>query len=70
MSKWVLVLIFALTAAVTAQQPEVNVNRIGPKIGEVAPDFELPDQRGTPRRLSALMGPKGAMLVFYRSADW
>ena len=52
------------------RQRAVNLDAIGPKVGEVAPDFEAPDQHGVPRRLSALLGPKGAMLVFYRSADW
>jgi hypothetical protein len=33
-------------------------------------DFTLPDQHGRSRTLASLMGPKGLMLVFYRSADW
>ena len=66
-----LVLLMMLGAAAAAQQPPgVDLQAVGPRIGEVAPDFELPDQKGTPRTLSSLMGPKGAMLVFYRSADW
>ena len=64
-------LLFLLAGAEAAQQPPaVDVTTIGPKVGEVVPDFELRDQNGTPRRLSSLMGPRGAMLVFYRSADW
>jgi hypothetical protein len=50
--------------------PAVNLDTVGPKVGETAPDFELRDQHGAPRRLSSLAGPKGTMLVFYRSADW
>jgi hypothetical protein len=66
-----LVLTAALTLAGAAQkQPDASVGDIGPKIGQVAPDFEASDQHGVPRRLSSLLGPKGAMLVFYRSADW
>ncbi len=42
----------------------------GPKTGETAPDFRLQDQTGAARTLHSLMGPKGLMLVFYRSADW
>ena len=34
------------------------------------PDFTLADQRGMSRTLTSLMGPKGLMLVFIRSADW
>ncbi len=64
-------LLLLLAGAVAAQQPPaVDLDTIGPQVGEVAPDFELRDQDGTPRRLSSLLGPKGAMLVFYRSADW
>jgi cytochrome oxidase Cu insertion factor (SCO1/SenC/PrrC family) len=73
MTRWCLALVFTVAAAlVSAAQkpPDVNVDNIGPKIGDVAPDFEAPDQHGAPRRLSTLLGSKGAMLVFYRSADW
>ena len=64
-------LLLLLAGAAAAQQPPaVNLDAIGPTVGEVVPDFELRDQDGTPRRLSSLLGPKGAMLVFYRSADW
>jgi hypothetical protein len=52
------------------QPPTVDVTTLGPRVGETAPDFAAPDQHGTSRRLSTLMGAKGALLVFYRSADW
>ena len=48
----------------------VDVSKLGPKVGAMVPDFNLPDQRGTMRTLQSVMGPKGAMIVFYRSADW
>lgn len=73
MTRWCLALVLAAPAAlvgVAQQKPDVSVERIGPKTGEIAPDFEAPDQQGVARRLSALLGPKGAMLVFFRSADW
>jgi peroxiredoxin len=38
--------------------------------GTRIPAFRLPDQAGTPRTFADIRGPKGAMLVFYRSADW
>jgi hypothetical protein len=44
--------------------------RTGPKIGEKVPDFTLPDQHGKQLSLHDLMGPKGLLLVFLRSADW
>jgi peroxiredoxin len=34
------------------------------------PDFSLPDQQGRTRTLQSIAGPRGAMLVFVRSADW
>jgi peroxiredoxin len=47
-----------------------DVQQLGPRIGARVPDFTLPDQHGQARTLHSLMGPKGLMLVFYRSADW
>lgn len=60
-------------AAVSAQAPrpaEVDVQTVGPQVGDRVPDFSLPDQFGRTRTLVSIMGPKGAMLVFNRSADW
>lgn len=37
-----------------------------PETGEVAPDFELRDSTGTPRRLSALLARSPHVLIFYR----
>jgi hypothetical protein len=42
----------------------------GPEPGQRVADFRLSDQNGVERTLQSLMGPKGALLVFYRSADW
>jgi hypothetical protein len=42
----------------------------GPPVGGRIDSFELPDQNGKLRDLGSLLGPKGAILVFYRSADW
>ena len=42
----------------------------GPAVGEKAFDFQLKDQTGATRNLASVMGPKGAMVVFYRSSDW
>ena len=35
------------------------------EVGEQAPDFELPDQHGTPVKLSSFRGAKNVVLVFY-----
>ena len=56
-----------------AQQPAgpaIEVEKLGPQVGAMVPDFTLPDQHGVTRSLKSLMGPKGAILVFFRSADW
>lgn len=42
----------------------------GPEIGSPMPAFEARDQNGKTHTLQSLLGPKGAVLVFYRSADW
>jgi len=51
-------------------QTRIDVSKLGPQIGERVPDFRLPDQTGRLQTLSSILGPKGAMLVFIRSADW
>src|SRR5690348_728518 len=56
--------------APTAQAAAVNVDAVGPKVGDRVPPFTLKDQTGTERTLDSIMGAKGAMLVFFRSADW
>ncbi len=44
---------------------------LGPAINARAPDIGTPpDQTGTPRTLPSLMGEKGMVLFFFRSADW
>jgi hypothetical protein len=44
--------------------------KTGPAAGSPAPDFSALDQAGRTRTLQSIMGPRGAMLVFFRSADW
>ena len=49
---------------------KIDVSKLGPQVGEHVPDFSLKDQTGKVWTLQSIMGPKGAMLVFVRSADW
>ena len=49
---------------------EIDVAALGPQVGEFVPDFRLPDQHGEIWTRESIMGPRGAMLVFIRSADW
>lgn len=53
-----------------AQGAPLDVSKLGPQVGQRIPDFSLPDQHGMTWTLQSIMGPKGAMIVFYRSADW
>ena len=56
-----------LVAAIALQAQAIKT---GPQIGENVPSFSAPDQLGRTQSLQSVMGPKGAMLVFFRSADW
>jgi len=47
-----------MAVAVGDTAPEVPV-------GELAPDFELPDQHGQPVRLSSFRGERAVLLVFF-----
>jgi hypothetical protein len=67
----------AFVASVAAAAPQspparqrIDVSKLGPQVDERVPDFNLKDQNGKSRNLRSIMGPKGAMLVFFRSADW
>jgi hypothetical protein len=42
----------------------------GTAVGEIVPDFALPDQSGVMRTRDELMGERGLLMVFARSADW
>ena len=44
--------------------------KTGPEVGQPVPAFSAPDQEGRNQTLKSIMGPKGAMIVFFRSADW
>ena len=60
-----------LTIQLRAQErTRIDVSKLGPQVGDRVPDFTLSDQTGTQRTLQSIMGRRGAMLVFIRSADW
>jgi hypothetical protein len=65
-------LLVFLTQPAQAQQPsqKIDVSRLGPQVGEVVSDFRLQDAQGKVWTRDSIMGSKGAMLVFSRSADW
>ena len=59
------IVFLAWAAALAAQTPKT-----GPEPGSRVPGFSLPDQNGQVQTLESIMGSKGALLVFFRSADW
>ena len=71
---WISLPTVTLLAWVLMQPPAprqpIDVAKLGPQVSERVPDFSLKDQNGKTWTLQSIMGPKGAMLVFYRSADW
>jgi hypothetical protein len=65
-----LVAALCLTAGLAAQRAPIEVAKLGPQVGETVPGFSLHDQDGAARTLQSVMGTRGAMIVFIRSADW
>lgn len=53
-----------------AARTPIDVTKVGPQVGQQVPDFALLDQSGKSWTRQSIMGPKGAMIVFFRSADW
>ena len=61
-------LALTFAAGLLAQTPDFS--KLGPAAGQPFPSFEARDQNGHVRALASLTGPKGLILVFFRSADW
>jgi len=57
-------------ANVAGQGPARDLATIGPRVGQKVPAFSGTDQVGRTHTLESVLGAKGAMLVFFRSADW
>ena len=60
----------ARESQVNGSAARVDVETVGPKVGEGLPDFSLRNQHGEVRSLKSVLGPNGALIVFFRSADW
>ncbi len=63
-------LVAALAVVASARQPEVAIDALGPQVGAVVPALAGVDQFNRPQTLESVSGPEGAMVVFFRSADW
>jgi hypothetical protein len=67
MQKWIVAIAFVLAAL----SQGAAAQDLGPAVGTKAPDIGTPsDQYGQPRTLASLMGAKGLVLLFFRSAAW
>jgi len=68
----VFVIALASFSTMTSVQSQtgVDIEVLGPQVGEAVPNFELPDQHGNAQTLDSILGANGAMLLFHRSADW
>ena len=51
--------------AVAQQQPQPTVATTHLKVGDMAPEFSLPDQNRQPVKLSDFRGKKNVVLAFY-----
>ena len=66
----------SMTASGTLEGHTIHVTSlkmhtsIGLAVGQKAPDFSARDQFGKLQTLETLKGPKGTVLLFFRSADW
>ena len=73
--KW-LVLAALICLALPALAQNASRNRIpahlitGPEVGDRIPVIKAVDQQGKRRDFDDIVGPAGAMILFYRSADW
>ena len=54
----------------SGQTSGIGISRLGPRLGDRVPDFSGTDQFGRTHTLASSLAAKGAMLVFFRSADW
>ena len=54
----------------TIHGSSIELMSIGLAVGERAPAFSAHDQFGRTQTLDTLKGPKGTVLLFFRSADW
>ena len=64
------VVLGSATIHTQAPRQRIDVSKLGPQVGERVPNFSLKDQDGKTQTIQSIIGPRGAMLVFQRSADW
>jgi hypothetical protein len=60
----------AILSMASGASSQVNLEAVGPRVGAPVPEFAGVDQFGQKQTLQTVLGSEGAMLVFFRSADW
>lgn len=65
--KWLVIVVVAIVALLLWRM-SASANRNLPRAGQVAPDFELPDQYGKTRSLAEFRG-RWVVLYFFPKAD-
>jgi hypothetical protein len=63
-------LVVLVVTGASAQEVQSDIDSLGPQVGTSVPSFSGVDQFGRRQSLESVAGPEGAMLVFFRSADW
>ncbi len=58
------------SAVLVHSMTQTDYSQIGPAVGEIFPDFELPDGEEHAVRLHGWRNGRRALIVFYRSAAW
>lgn len=63
---WTTLILAGLFVYWTAVYSNMPRKPLTVEVGDPAPDFTLPDARGTPVTLSSFRGKKNVLLIFYR----
>ena len=58
------------TLMATGLMGQTYADKLGPTVGTAIPSIEATDQNGKTQSFASLRGPKGAFVLFIRSADW
>ena len=67
---WMLLASVTLVAAQDRLPTLDEAFRTGPEVGQPIPAFKAVDQNGRTMDFNSIKGPKGALIMLFRSADW
>jgi hypothetical protein len=67
---WLQSILLILIASSSAGVQSPPTAQLGPQIGDRLPEFSGADQFGRVQTLDSVVREQGAMIVFFRSADW